>query len=734
MTFLLDRIICGDSSEELPALREGSVDAIVTDPPYFLLNEAGKGFMGKEWESLNRKKSIDILCRSKEFAHFVERIFTLLKVESNLEEASSVQGNANTKDNSSLTSSSVNAPCVEKKSNGTPPNSKANINSVQGIVLTKGALLDLLKGLSLNHITVIESHRENALFAVPILFIENLLKKHAPRSVNISMPKRADGSEARAILLTSMEDQRIKEVIEAMTGKTSENLSMPETITDAKSAINTAEGMKYRLITSEDIKNPLITQWLIWLLYVIDATSRSSTTGKTLTDFLNSDLIYQFHKQWAEAAFRVLKPGAHLLAFGGTRTYHTMARAIEDAGFECRDMINWVTGSGFPKSLDISKALDKMAGAEREVIGINPNAIGRTKNKTGGNYGNDHESDRSLVDVLTAPSTDAAKQWAGFGSALKPAHEPICLVRKPLDGCTIAENVIRWGVGGLNIDRCRIPGASGDGHWAGAPKVSKNGIYGSDLREKPDFGNVNPNSAGRFPANLILSFDEGTPGCPNPGKEAVMRLFPETCKHADKRQFKVQRSARNDGTGAIYGKDTNLDPQPCYSDIGSAARFFQQCSITEDDLNYDALIYCSKASRSEREKGLDGMQEVSKKDRMGGSAGHGNHNPVCQTCKRSKFDRGNGICDCVNPDWKVLNQQNKNNHPTVKPLALMRYLCRLITPPNGLILDPFAGSGTTCLAAKQEGFHFLGIEKEPEYVEIANRRLASIPISLKQFS
>jgi site-specific DNA-methyltransferase (adenine-specific) len=128
------------------------------------------------------------------------------------------------------------------------------------------------------------------------------------------------------------------------------------------------------------------------------------------------------------------------------------------------------------------------------------------------------------------------------------------------------------------------------------------------------------------------------------------------------------------------------------------------------------------------------MQEVSKKDRMGGSAGHGNHNPVCQTCKRSKFDRGNGICDCVNPDWKVLNQQNKNNHPTVKPLSLMRYLCRLITPPGGLILDPFGGSGTTGLAAIQEGFHCILIEQQAEYCEIARKRISALPRRLESFA
>lgn len=357
---------------------------------------------------------------------------------------------------------------------------------------------------------------------------------------------------------------------------------------------------------------------------------------------------------------RVLKPGGHMLAFGGTRTYHRMACAIEDAGFEIRDMIEWVYGSGFPKSLDISKALDKMTGAEREILrpgkyeSRQPNGL-TSCNVTGfaSEIGKKHGSNAPE----TAPSTDAAKQWAGFGSALKPAHEPIVLARKPLDGCTIAENVLRWGVGGLNIDATRISTSESTERPNGI------GMFHVDIKER-----IGGSTTGRFPANLI-----------HDGSPEVMAEFAKAGERKSTGGIGAPRkdSSWKETKGMFTSGRTNIDSLSAggYKDIGTPARFFQSCQFTDED--YAPFIYKSKASPSER---------------------------------------------------------NGSNHPTMKPLSLMRYLCRLVTPPGGLILDPFGGSGTTCLAAKLEGFHFIGIEKEPEYVEIANNRLASIPISLKQFA
>ena len=293
---------------------------------------------------------------------------------------------------------------------------------------------------------------------------------------------------------------------------------------------------------------------------------------------------------WAEA-LRVLKPGGHLLAFSGSRTYHRMTCAIEDAGFEIRDSIAWLYGSGFPKSLDVSKAIDKAAGAVREVIGPKKFADGSTTRKTqnlGGVVFGDAESRDS--NMATAPATDAARQWEGWGTALKPAHEPICVARKPLaKGYTVAANVLAHGTGALNIDGCRVAGES-----TRRSNTAEMGYHGGNLADSYETGS----DAGRWPANLI-----------HDGSDEVVALF------------------------------------------GEPARFF----------------YCAKTS---------------------------------------KADRG------------------ANTHPTVKPTELMAYLCRLVTPPGGLILDPFMGSGSTGKAAMREGFRFIGCELSAEYLAIAEARIS----------
>lgn len=400
---------------------------------------------------------------------------------------------------------------------------------------------------------------------------------------------------------------------------------------------------------------------------------------------------------WGEC-LRVLKPGGHLLAFGGARTYHRMACAIEDAGFEIRDSLHWVYGSGFPKSLSIDKALDKMAGAEREVIGINEDYLRRKPNgmKTPGSTAYGYSQIQQETDArITAPSTDAAKQWSGWGSALKPAHEPIVLARKPLDGCTIAANVLRWGTGGLNIDGCRIstngehPTGSGD----------RNSWRTMENREdRQEHGkNITPPS-GRFPANLI---HDGSP-----------EVLAEFAKAGERKCGKDRNPAKTSNSGftkhGIRSEDVN------YGDTGSPARFFQSCPFTEEDI--PAFLYYAKASRAEREKGLEGMPISDKRSQYGDGL---NSATKIRTEKQSVDGVDRGVIH--------------NGHPTVKPLALMRTLCRLITPPGGLILDPFAGSGTTCMAAKSEGFHYVGIELSPEYCEIARKRVAAVPRRLDSF-
>lgn len=345
---------------------------------------------------------------------------------------------------------------------------------------------------------------------------------------------------------------------------------------------------------------------------------------------------------WKEC-LRVLKHGGHLLAFGGTRTYHRMACAIEDAGFEIRDQIQWIYGSGFPKSHNISKAIDKKLGAEREVIGRreHPTLKNPPKVKAKAYHVESLESDKNMESWdITAPSTDLAKQWDGWGTALKPANEPIVLARKPLGEKTVVNNVIKHGAGGINIDECRVQFSKNDD-----PRIGKN--YSHNAKAGLENGSHKDNakgqsqqlhnSKGRFPANVILDEEAGKildeqSGILKSGKNAVRTREGFFIEHG--------------GLGKAG------DVQITYGDSGGASRFF----------------YCAKATK--KEKG------------------------------------------------------DFNNHPTVKPIKLMEYLVRLVTPKNGIVLDPFSGSGSTLVAAKNQGFDYIGIDMEQEYIKIANKRLS----------
>jgi DNA modification methylase len=291
-----------------------------------------------------------------------------------------------------------------------------------------------------------------------------------------------------------------------------------------------------------------------------------------------------------EQCLRVLKPGGHLLAFAGTRTQHRMAVRIEDAGFEIRDIIAWVYGSGFPKSLNVSKAIDKAAGAERDVIGSYKGASNIGKEST--NSYITTESGTATDVFITAPATPEAQQWSGWGTALKPALEPITMARKPLSG-TVAETVLQHGTGAINVDGCRIEAEKATGWGGGGSKLYEGGL-------SRDGGEARLTTSGRWPANII---HDGS-------NEAALALK-------------------------------------------SGARFF----------------YTAKAGKDDRE--------------------------------------------------------TDNNHPTVKPTMLMAYLCRLVTPPGGTVLDPFMGSGSTGKAATVNGFRFIGIERDPEYHKIAMARISN---------
>jgi site-specific DNA-methyltransferase (adenine-specific) len=363
---------------------------------------------------------------------------------------------------------------------------------------------------------------------------------------------------------------------------------------------------------------------------------------------------------WAEC-LRVLKPGGHLLAFGGSRTWHRIAVAIEDAGFDVRDSIAWLYGSGFPKSLDISKAIDKAAGAEREVSGAYTSTQCQAIQNGKPCEGHGHENSLSsgvIHSLPTAPATDEAKKWQGWGTALKPAFEPIVVARKPLVG-TVAANVLLWGVGGLNIDGSRI----GTEERTNAGMSSLGVMHDDDWQPKQVSSTVN----GRWPANIIL--DEYTAG-----------LLPESAATGS---GKASGFRKGGGDGNSVGLAGTKNAADGFSDSGSVSRFF----------------YVAKASKRDRNEGLDGLEPQRHADRESVD-GVGGDNPRNRT-----------------------NEAKQNFHPTVKPTALMEYLVKLVTPPGGTVLDPFTGSGSTGKAALLNGFKFIGIELTADYLPIIEGRL-----------
>ena len=343
-----------------------------------------------------------------------------------------------------------------------------------------------------------------------------------------------------------------------------------------------------------------------------------------------------FRKETWELFMKVLKPGGHLLAFSGSRTYHRMAVAIEDAGFSIRDQIMWLYGSGFPKSLNLGKSVDKKLGNER---------IGTGQTKTHSNKGMPQAEERTAIGAgafgqeVEEEITVGTSEWEGWGTALKPAHEPIVLARKPLSENSIVANVLKHRTGGIHIDACRI---EGEKQTRDSNPVMNGGKYAQN--ENADREEITPDTKGRFPSNVM-----------HDGSEEVLKIFPSTSKSAGGGGVKI--TGKN-----VYGKynGREYDKTIGYGDEGSVARYF----------------YCPKTSKSEK--------------------------------------------------------GNDNTHPTVKPIKLMKYLCRLVTPKGGTVLDPFMGSGSTGIAAKDEGFEFIGIEREKEYFEIAERRV-SVASPLEEF-
>jgi site-specific DNA-methyltransferase (adenine-specific) len=420
----------------------------------------------------------------------------------------------------------------------------------------------------------------------------------------------------------------------------------------------------------------------------------SGFMGKEWDSFVPQPLF------WKEI-YRVLKHGGHIVAFFGTRTYDWGCMAIRLGGFEIRDCIQWVYGSGFPKSHNISKAIDKMKGAEREVVGKNNYSMPKADNSmgensygiSGGKLANGITAERIVSDI-TMPSTEEAKQWDGWGSALKPANEPIVLARKPLEkGLSIAENVLKWGTGAINIDGCRVGLSNKD--------VKDNGrIINRNIREGDDGWGMQDKKAdkvevlssqGRFPSNFIMSHHEDcedlicVDDCP-------IKILDEQSGISKTGDIKPHKEKSNKDNRDFF-KSTEIRDVNFQGDKGGASRFF----------------YVAKASQWERNYGLDEFEK-----KTSGSLNFRNLSSSGRSEDAPSVELMGG-----------LTKSKSNFHPTIKPIKLMQYLVRLVTPQNGIVLDPFAGSGTTGIACKIDGFEFVGLELSEEYTAIANKRIES---------
>lgn len=448
---------------------------------------------------------------------------------------------------------------------------------------------------------------------------------------------------------------------------------------------------------------------------------------------------------WAEC-LRVLKPGGHLLAFAGTRTQHRMAVNIEDAGFEIRDMLAWLYGSGFPKSHNISKAIDKKLGAKRKVVG----------SKEAGCFGGTDEGHHTIggktssVDVTVAGSEEA-QQWEGWGTALKPALEPITMARKPFKG-TVADNVLEHGVGGLNIDESRV----GDF----VPTQPSALTYGRHYEDREEIAVPTPTKPGRYPSNVM-----------HDGSQPVVDLFPNKKGAAPalqpitmaRKPFKgtVADNVMKHGVGGLNidasrvpgdyetrDRDNKGGDSMFGTGAGGGAFVPTEGRWPANVLHDGSEAVVDEFPSSKASKGTTygrGFQtayvngeDPGRRIASEGYADEGSAARFFYVPKASKKDRDEGLagperdagCMSGNTNADTLRvekvPQRKNIHPTVKPTTLMAYLCKLVTPPGGLVLDPFNGSGSTGKGAVGEGFRYIGIELNPEFCEISRARIGAV--------
>lgn len=579
----ISKIYQGDCLEVLKTLPDNSVDSVVTDPPYFLVNKNGSGFMNKHWDGIIGLWKY--LWEEPSFVRTAEKALKSCQVVPSTDAGFTVLESASISE--SENESNSNARRAETYSKLATTQKKG---SVRLLAITRGDLWDSLKELlpSLtSDLLLPNGENDDALFVIP----SSLPETESTNSVvrNVTRTLRALECRERRITFTATEAQKISAVTGAMDGSFFGSEYTPETLGLVASAESTATEKKYSATISFPTNKEELTKQLTWLLFATLVTPESNR--------IQQSLIKSFFRVIFREVYRVLKPGGHVLAFAGTRTYQYLATGIEDVGFDVRDCIFWTFGSGFPKSHNLKG------------------------------------------------------EWSGWGSALKPAVEPICMARKPIEG-TLEENVLKWGVGGINIDECRV----GTEERFNAPAHAGKDTFNCSPGSGTDYKGTAVQ--GRWPANLI-----------HDGSEEVVELFPDSKSGNGK-------SSTYEKAGGQWGKGKQIRNAD-FGDSGSASRFF----------------YCAKASKKERNLGCEELE---------------------------------GVVEGVGAlrDGKRENTEpRKNNHPTVKPIALMEYLVKLVSRDGATVLDPFAGSGTTGIACKNLNRQFIGIEREEEYVKIARSRI-----------
>jgi site-specific DNA-methyltransferase (adenine-specific) len=682
-----------------------------------MVNDSGSGFMGKEWDSIKKEHVLSILCHSKRFARFVIEFFMSLQVVPNSTGESIVPGNANMRQNIETQNkkNNTNAPYVEPNSPAKYLVKKVNINSAHVVVLTKGEVLDLCKGLYEPPTSVIEKLPENVLFVIPLLYIINLLKNIVPANV-LKFPTEIECSEKiTPLLLTDVAN--INGVIAGMIGKPLENNVINEIIGNASIAENIVSPMKYNATTLSlgNIINE--THWIFWLLFVIDVTRKSNYVPRYCSKKdLTYALIREFHQNWATETIRVMKPGAFGFVMSSPRqdVLDVMLQGLRDAGFViCFTSLIYTFASGFPKAANASKLADKHLGAERVKVRVpanevrNPKSINGGVGVEGGTRPFIEEARRVGYHEIDGeqPITDAATRLQGafLGFQPKPAVEIIVVCMKPLSAASYIAQAVRDSKGVTWLDDGRIPAGTREvtppacetrGVFAPA-KTRLGGIWNTQYTKDNVTPVVDVTEKGRFPANLLVS-DGVLDGAGCADHKAGNNNSDTHPNRGDIFPFAGGTSLR-DYHGFVEK----------FSDYFSLDRWWAAFAgkLPKEVRDTFPFLVTPKPTKGEKEKGLDRFTTKKRPVLTGATR------PVSQNPATNDGNRQNQ------------STETKNFHPTCKPIQLFTWLLTIGSRPGDLVLDPFAGSGTTGVAAEVTRRNALLVEMNPEYVELIKGRL-----------